>query len=151
MSTLSIQSNEKDGIFYLSGEIDAHTDLSLLFDSQDDHLTLNLKGVTNIYSIGAKKWLEGVRDLRRSGKGLIYIECSEIFVEFFNISPAFTQDVRIQSFEVAFMCESCDQYKSQMIVLGNNLAFEQPTIVCPQCGTEMITEEEDVFRFLENL
>ena len=115
MGTLIIKPVSDAGKFILSGDIDAETDLSTLLESSATALFLNLAQVENIFSIGAKRWLEGIRALRKRGTEIHYEECSEIFVEFCNLSPAFVHDVHIHSFEISFMCDHCDHYELKML------------------------------------
>lgn len=151
MPGLQIQPDMKTpGAYFLSGNIDAYMDLSLLRQSSDTHLILILKEIAEINSVGVKKWVEGLRSLSQLGKTIEYRECSEVFVEQCNFASEFTEGVKVHSFMITFMCEDCNHYEVKMLeTLNLNLDQLPPSFPCKTCNQDMITEELQVFSFLE--
>lgn len=151
MHKLKIIPTEERGAFSLSGTIDADTDLLPLLKEPVEQLVFNLKKVIDINSIGVKKWVEGIRVLRDKGKQIEYRECPEVFIEQCNFVLEMTEDIKVSSFQVTFVCEDCDQY-SNILLETDKMELDNlpPIINCPSCGEGMITEEADAFVFLES-
>ncbi len=140
---------ETEGVFRLSGILDAHIDITLLEQAAVSHLVLNLKEIKETNSVGIKKWVEGLQALQSQGKTLEYQECSPAFVRQCNFVPEIHQAVRIHSFEVIFECEECDEFENTMLATQDlDLQDLPPDVPCPSCGDSMEPEDVLVFEFL---
>lgn len=150
MGKLQLYSTDQEGHFIVSGMIGPDADLSSLLESPSNHLVLNLKEITEITSIGIKKWVESVRVLLDNRKSLEYDECSEIFMHQCNFVLELAQGVGITSFQVTFMCDECDIYEVKLLKTNElSLEYLPPLFNCPTCGRSMEVEEDDTFNFLK--
>ena len=141
---------EEAGRFYLSGAIDAHLDLSPLFQTPPSRLLLHLKEIQQINSIGIKKWIELTQRLQQQGKTIECQECPPLFIRQCNFVQEFHRFILISSFQVAFVCEDCGQEVLKLLKRDElDLDDLPPDVPCPSCQIPMITESEDVFNFLQ--
>lgn len=149
MSDFQITPLSELGSYKISGTINADTDFTVMLEDEATHLILSLESIEEISSYGVKRWIEGILALQARGKTVEYRNCAEIFVEQCNLVLDLCQGVTIASFQTTFMCDECDVYDLQVLTTRDlNLEDLPPIVDCPNCGTEMITEEGDVFRFL---
>ncbi|MBF0351287.1 MAG: hypothetical protein HQM11_09650 [SAR324 cluster bacterium] len=138
--------------YLLSGAITPNMDLSLLFESTQKYLTLNLKDISAMSSTGVKVWIDSIKKLRSIGKFIEYRECSEAFLEQCNMVPMMVKDVDVTSFYVNFMCEECEEYDLKLLETDElDLEDLPPGFPCPNCNESMLPEEDDAFDFLRNI
>lgn len=149
MSQLQIKSTEEEGIYILSGTIAADAEFSPLLQESCSHFIFRFGEVEKITSIGVKKWVEGIRLLRQNGRSIEFQGCPEILIEQCNLIPEMTHDVTIHSFEVCFVCESCDEEELRVLKVEElDLDDLPPAVPCPSCQIDMIPENEATFKFI---
>ena len=125
-------------------------DLTPLFETPDDSIALNLAGVTEMSSVGVKKWVDAIRELQTQNKRIEYQECPELFIDQCNMVSELHEGVEIASFTVTFECEECDEYVTETFITKDlDLEDLPPSVLCPSCQDPMIPENEEVFEFLE--
>ena len=147
MSTFQLTDTENG--FDLSGFIDADMELSSLLESERPHLILNLKKISEISSVGVKKWVECMQTILKQGKTLEYRECPEVFIEQCNMLLEITENLSISSFYVTFECEECDEYVTKLLVTSElDLQNLPPKVSCPSCQNLMPPENDEIFYFL---
>ncbi|MGK5093796.1 hypothetical protein WDW89_17515 [Deltaproteobacteria bacterium TL4] len=148
MTILAINPVNPKGVYSVSGKVVAESDFSALLSAAQDHLVLILKEITEISSLGVKKWTETMQKLREKGKSLEYQECPEIFIEQCNMVSELCEGIKIHSFAVEFVCNDCDDGETRMLKMEElDLNDLPPAVPCPSCQEEMITEDPDVFDF----
>lgn len=147
---ISIQPGDGPEMYLLSGMIDAYLDISPILESSSPQLMLNLKGIKEINSVGVKKWVEAMQQLKGSGKSVAYQECSSSFVSQCNFVPELSAGIKVHSLYVIFECEECDEYLTKNIET-KDLDFDNlpPDVSCPECNELMQTEDDVVFDFLK--
>jgi len=151
MPTLKIEPGDAEGHFMLSENIDEYMDFKLLDESSSSHLKLDLNQIRRINSIGIKLWSEKLTELQEKGKTITFTQCSEVVTQSCNIWPPFAKGVTMESLEVTFQCESCEEYVTKMVDGKVSSNSNRPLIPCPQCGELMDFEDEGALDFLEEL
>ncbi|MGK5094595.1 hypothetical protein WDW89_21600 [Deltaproteobacteria bacterium TL4] len=138
-----------DGLCKLAGKISEYTDLSSVVNQVVNLVIFDLKGVTAINSVGLKVWVKMLTELRNKGISIEYQNCSEKFMLQFMLNPVLTHHIKIHSFYITFVCDSC-LHETQHLLHREEIDLTRlPTIPCPECGETMSLAEEEELDFLE--
>ncbi len=148
-----IKIEERGDKVYLIGALNEYGDLSSLI-TKPAPLTLNLKGVSRINSIGVRnflKFLSGWGD-----KALKLEECTVEFIDQVNMIPSLLgvkQQAEIISLHIPYECGSCDHEGEILTNLSdadNYLKSNNfPQIACSSCGASMNAVTDSYFTFLK--
>lgn len=145
----------KDGVLFLSGQLDEKTDLSKLAQAFGK-IRINFRGVNYVNSMGLARLLGLVQS--RSDVELEFYECSTPIISSINQIPRLLGPKRdakvVKSFFLPFQCTGCRVeadaliQRSQVRIQGTDF-FLDP-IPCTKCGVLMrpTAELEDYLEFL---
>jgi hypothetical protein len=144
---------DRNGTVYLIGPLNEYGDLSSIL-SKPAPLTLNLRSITRINSIGIRnflKFLSGWGD-----KPLRYEDCTVEFIDQVNMIPSLLgikQHADISSLEIPYECTGCDledvtltSYSDAVNYLKSE-TFPKPT--CQSCGSVMVPVIDTYFSFVK--
>ncbi|MGZ3722028.1 MAG: hypothetical protein ACXVA9_03795 [Bdellovibrionales bacterium] len=99
-------------------------------------LILNLEHITMINSLGSRRWLKWVRNLKARG-GIVLVSCSAPFIGQANVLQNFIPDgVTVESLLVPYLCSKCTHEESVLFTVGQDLDAPE-TRPCPTCAGVM--------------
>ena len=110
-------------------------------------LTIDLKDINYVNSIGIKNWIDWTHRLRPNLK-INLINCPSLVVNQINMVDGFLPaQANVISFYVPYTCDDCSEEKKLLITNGIEFEFgtestkaryDLPTpMICPKCGAEM--------------
>ncbi len=138
-------SNDKGAVTF-RGAIDDSAQLGAI-SSMTGSVTINLRGVTSISSLGARKYLEFVNSWR--SLKVTYEEVPHVLVDAFLMLPSLLgpqeNTAQISSLQVAYKCPRCKE-PHDLFVKAEELAVKQgelvfPVRVCPICAGYLSVED----------
>lgn len=141
-----ISENVTDGILIeFFGDIDESADFSKIKIPEGNRLTLSLKGIRILNSVGLRSWVLWIKKLQQ--EVVVLLKCPAVAVHQMNILNGFIPLRSIvQSFEVTYHCESCGKEESVWLERGKDFyertadAAEwvnvEKTKKCIHCGEE---------------
>lgn len=126
------------------------------FNDLGTEVFIDLSGVTAINSIGIRSWIQWFSQY--GSIHFTFINCPKALVMQMNMVEGFLPEkAEVQSMQVPFFCESCDEERELMfevgreiIVNGDNvtLKYDKTKVCKPDCETELDVSEAKFFRFL---
>jgi len=141
----------------LSGPIDESLlpQIGDLSNQVGKDVTLVLKDVTQINSIGTRSWIEFLR-VFCEGRTVRFSECSFDFLMAMIIIPSMTAGGTVESFYYLAYCSDCATEDSLLLNLSEDRAALLSTIekaTCPSCNKPMDFDEDPdvVLSALDNL
>jgi len=149
-----VEIQEKDGVFYVSGDITEACDLSSANLPAGD-VKFDMGGIRSINSCGVREWITWINKL---GIKAMYSNCTQAVVMQFNMVREFLGNgARVESFQVPAFCECCGQQKVFLLRSGiefhpgQRVAFEVPKCGEEGCDIEADVDYESYFYFVEEL
>lgn len=145
---------EKDGSLIsvnLSGVVneDAEIELLKLLDELLIHkrCILSLKEIHQLNTLGVRAWIHFIRELE-TGRTVTFKECSPHIVNQMNMTPSFYSKSLIRSLYARYICEDCFYQKLHLYevdsdFLGKLKSSDLDKVKCPNCGENMVMEEEE--------
>ena len=152
--TITFQFDKKGDWDYLSynGPIneDAEVHLGQLVQQLGKNVIFNFRGVEYVNSCGVRAWINFLREVEKSGREVVFEECTPEIVGQINMIPNFKGKAHIKSVYASYACESCGHQQWSLFEEGRNLPetsdVELPEQKCEKCGSAMEMEElEDEF------
>jgi len=131
----------------VDGQIDENSDFSKVQVGAASTIFLDLQNVSSLNSMGLKKWLEWVRDIR-DGRQLFFRNCPRPVVDQMNILNGFLpMGAIVESFSVPYYCGECSHEENYLATRGKD--FLEGTVdkkegvlltekkECPICQAKM--------------
>ncbi len=142
----------------LIGTIDEDVEFPVVEGGKFQTITLDLKGVKAINSVGIREWLNWIRPLAETAQ-FILENCPKAMVFQFNMVEGFLPpQSRVASFYVPFYSESADQEENvlfkvgqEVTAIGGNIAINYDPKAANLGGVddmEMDVTEGKYFQFL---
>jgi hypothetical protein len=145
---LTHQMKQEGALYHLSlfGEIDEHSDFSKIELPAKGILTIDLKGITMLNSMGLRNWVQWSRGLRKLAT--VKLEnCPNIIVHQINVLEGFIPlGATVESMDVPYFCDSCNAEFYYHAVRGTDYmeaTQEKPLqinlpepVPCPECGED---------------
>lgn len=143
----------KAGILYLVGQIDERVDYSAL-SSLPRPMVVNFSGVTNVNSVGLKRFVEFVT--RNQAGGFEFHELTEPVIDFINMIPAALgkppHPEFVKSMIVPYVCDHCAKETLAVLTIDARPGDVplMPAISCERCHLPMESRlsSEDLFTYL---
>ena len=150
-------------ILELHGRIDENANFKEIRTLKAKSLTINLKGITLMNSVGLRSWIQWVKTLKKIP--VVYLEnCTTPVMNQMNVLQGFLPlGAVVNSIEVPYHCENCghgfshwakrgDDYReSSAETEGWNKISEEAE--CPECGNKKAETDflpARYFNFLKN-
>jgi hypothetical protein len=103
------------------GTIDEDVEFPVVEAGKHPTITLDLKGIKAINSVGIREWLNWIRPLAETSK-FILEHCPKAMVFQFNMVEGFLPpQARVNSFFVPFYSESADQEENVLFKVGQEV------------------------------
>jgi anti-anti-sigma regulatory factor len=146
----------KDKAFFFKGKIDEITDYTTVLKSDAKSIILDLEEVSNINSIGIKKFVQFKDELLKNGKTVIYRNCSVVMVEQISLIFELKTGVTIEGIMLPYLCDSCNMEYSILVdtkILKKEkltLNYLNTLFKCTECSKklEFNHDEDSYFYFL---
>ena len=107
-----------------SGTIDEDVEFPAVEAGKYDTITLDLKAVKAINSVGIREWLNWIRPLAEKSK-FVLENCPKAMVFQFNMVEGFLPpQARVASFYVPFYSESADQEENVLFNVGKEVTAD---------------------------
>jgi hypothetical protein len=153
MSVVDIK--EKDGIYYVVGDITESCDLGGFNLPSACAIKFDLGGVRTINSCGVREWISWIKKLKVNPT---YTNCTQSIVMQFNMVKEFLgQHSKIESFQVPAYCDNCGEQKIYLLRNGHEfkpgekVEFKLPTCDKEGCSVESDVDFESYFYFVEEI
>lgn len=150
---MSLNIEEKDGIYFVSGRIEE----GFSFDKNkipSGKVYFNLSGIKSFNSIGIRDWLEGLTRLNISP---IYKECPHSFVLMLGMLRELYANSFIESFQIPAFCPTCGENKVFLARSGHDFfpgkrfEYQLPKCEKDQSQLEFEGDYESDYYFVEEL
>ena len=124
----------------LTGPLDEHTELPTYTKPINGSLSIDLKDLSTINSVGCRTWINWIKSINASD-GIYLYNCPPQFISQVSILFGFVPEgVIIQSFYVPYYCDSCGAEEFYKVEAGNS-DYEKlkvpDNIICPVCSASM--------------
>ena len=147
---------ESDECFvFLSGALDedAWNELNQLNSLSQKKVTISLKDLDYINSLGVRNWISFLK-LFGEGRAINFKECPSYFIKQLNMIPRLIGDAEIESFYGDFYCSNCDEEKNLLFNAGEgfeHLIQKFDEMKCDVCKDTLEFEEDhsSYFEFLK--
>ena len=107
-----------------SGTIDEDVEFPTVEPGKYQQITLDLKGIKAINSVGIREWLNWIRPLA-DGSKFVLENCPKAMVFQFNMVEGFLPPgARVSSFFVPFYSESADQEENVLFQVGKEVTAD---------------------------
>jgi hypothetical protein len=146
--------------FVLSGSIGETNAMFIYNITGATEITVDLKDITYINSIGVKGWVDWALKIPKSCK-VIFLNCPHVMINQFNMVVGFMPiNGMVKSFFAPYHCESCSHEKIELFSEGIEYFYNPPPgqaainypeeKPCPKCGEKMEADffRSKVFKFL---
>jgi hypothetical protein len=131
-------------LLILEGQIDEHSDFTPIQLPTKGILTIDLKGITMLNSMGLRNWVQWSHGLTQLA-AVKFQNCPNIVVHQINILDGFIPlGATVESMDVPYLCEACDSAFDYHAVRGvdyHEASAKHPlkivlpeTVPCPSCG-----------------
>lgn len=152
-----VKKTEVDGLpcFQFSGPIDEEAQFPSV-DSMGSDVVVDLKEVSSINSVGIRAWIMWFADFQDTT--FTFVNCPKALVMQMNMVEGFLPPKsKVNSLEVPFYCEDCDEEKEVLFQVGKDVKVEggqvkldyDKTKICGEdCDPELDVSEVKFFRFL---
>ncbi len=146
---------EKQGVFFVSGDITESCDLSGT-KFPKGAVRFDLGDVRTINSCGVREWISWINKLEIQS---IYMNCPQAVVMQFNMVREFLgSDANVESFQVPAFCETCGQQKSFLLTVNKDFHagaalndFDIKKCGDKNCNIESDVDYESYFYFIGEL
>lgn len=148
---------ENKPLLTLIGDIDEEAVFPTLTNLSGE-VYLDLKAVYSINSIGIRAWIMWFGEME--SLKFIFLNCPKALVMQMNMVDGFLpQGAQVQSLQVPFYCENCDEEKDIVFRVGDEIQIQggqvqlkyNKSAICGEgCEPELDVNESKYFRFLIN-
>lgn len=156
--SITINISEKDGwdMVQYQGPIDAEAEVYLeqLIAKLGSKISFDFKDVGSVNSCGVRSWINFMRELEKSNREIVFVNCTSEIVMQINMIPSFKGTATIRSVFGTYVCDECGHEKQVLFEEGKTLPTDGvdglPDVQCDKCSAEMELEEmeEEYFAFL---
>jgi len=139
--TVTVDKTGDGDLVTLTGEVDDQATLSDLTEQLGKKVTVDLKGVRFINSVGVREWIVFLGSLTEKGVAVVLRNCSEPMVHQMSMVVEARGTAEVESFCAPFLCDDCASERSLVLDVQQNLAELKarrvPAQKCPDCGGTM--------------
>ncbi len=139
---------EKEGVFYLDGDLTEFADLDVL-KAGSNPLLLNLDGVKRLNSMGIRRFLKFIMDWSPNTMRLFNVRTE--FISNLNVIPQMlggpSSRSCVESLYIPFFCEKC-QKSEEILFSMEDITFSDSDIkvdedqTCSSCGSTLDLDNE---------
>jgi hypothetical protein len=131
-----IRQDGKNVSLTFTGILDESAQLPEFSEVIEGKLSIDLKDLSMINSLGCRKWILWIRDKAKARHGVHLYRCSSAMVNQISILHGFlTEDVVVESILVPYTCEECRfEHMDEVVVTSSMTDANVPEhMTCPSC------------------
>lgn len=148
MSSLDveIERKEKSIKLTLNGSLNEDSDPPVINFSPYEEIHFDLRGIRAINSYGIRTWLKWISSIPANSK-VTLANCPKIFIDQANMITGFIpKGGMVESFDVPYFCESCDEVTTRLYAFDEVLEEKWPCLKCQE-GAELDVSPKFYLKF----
>lgn len=119
----------------IAGHLDEESEMKIVQPTGFDEIEINLSGVRIINSCGVRQWIRWVGDMPKNVRYQL-VGCPKIFVDSANMISGFIpKGWIVQSVEVPYFCESCENVTLSRANTASGVLETPPKMPCSKCDS----------------